>query len=263
MRAFLLGAAALAFAACGNSSDDGVLDPVDPTDPTDPPTPEESSRDYDELASILSAHVRGEFALQLKSADITENRMPTGFMVTGTTDGLTTGTGVDGAMSYEFAFYCNDGSPEHTVVACDGNAHHSHIKYTATGALSVGDMQMDQITRVVDWEIRDITLDKARFRGPDQVQLKTSATTEGQVAQYSLNMSAIYEQVRFMPGQSMPTFGTIDFMINTERTRASDRRVFNAKATMTYGASGAPTTLVLDGTHNYTINLTSGAIVKL
>ena len=41
---------------------------------------------------------------------------------------------------------------------------------------------MSEINRVVDWEIRDVMLDKARFRGPDGLSLKTSVTTNGEVA---------------------------------------------------------------------------------
>jgi hypothetical protein len=266
MRAFLLGAAILALSACGNSSDDddmNPVDPVDPTDPTDPPTPEETARDYDELASILAAHVRGEFQLQLAAAEISESRLPAGFSITSAGLEESTGVGTIGSMSYDFAFHCNDGTAAHTIVPCDGNAHHSHIKFTATGGMVVGTMSMDQITRVVDWEIRDLTLDKARFRGPDQISLKTVATTDGETASYGVQFTATYEQVRYLPSHTMPTFGTIDFTVNTERLRGDDRRVFNSTAHLVYGASGTPTTLSIDGTHNYTINLTSGDVVKL
>ena len=264
MRVFLLGAALLAFSACGSNSDPGPgPDPVDPTDEEDPPTPEESARDYDELASILGAHVRGEFEIQLAGAAITENRVPEGFVVNSSSVELSTGSGSVGGMSYTFEFYCNDGSPEHTRVACDGNAHHSHILYTATGSQSVGAMAMNSVNRRVDWEIRDITVDKARFRGPSEVSLQTQVTTQGVAATYKVSADAIYEQVRFLPGQQVPTFGTIDFMINTERMRGTDRRVFNANAQLVYGASGAPTQLTIDGTYRYTIDLASGAVVKL
>jgi hypothetical protein len=265
MKPLLLGAAVLAFAACGSDQpkDEGPIDPVEPTDPKDPPTPEESARDYDELASVLAAHVRGEFALQLKAADISESRYPEGFSSTGSTPEETTGVGANGSMSYQFGFHCNDGTTAHLVVPCDGNAHHSHIRFTITGSQAVGAMSMDDITRVVDWEIRDITLDKARFRGPDQVSLATQVTTENETASYRVQFTAVYEQVRFLPSHTIPTAGTIDFTLNTERVRGADRRVFNTTAHLAYGASGAPTTLTIGGTNSYTINLTSGAVVKL
>lgn len=265
MRAFLLSAAVLALAACGSSGDDpnDPLDPVDPTDPTDPPTPEETARDYDELASILAAHVRAEFPLQLIAARVSEGQYPEGFSMTSQTPEEYQGVGTVGALSLSFVYHCNDGTTAHLIVPCDGTAHHSHIKLTMTGSQAMGAISMDQINRTVDWEIRDLTLDKARFRGPDALSLTTSVTTEGVAAQYTLMFSAVYEQVRYMPSALIPTFGTIDFTVNSERTRAGDRRVFNATAKLTYGSSGVPTTLVIDDTHQYTINLNSGAIVKL
>lgn len=257
MRVFL-GAALLALAACGGNSDPGPgPDPVDPTDDEDPPTPEETARDYDELASILAAHVRGEFELQLAGAAITKSMPPAGFVITSQSTELSAGNGSAGGMSYTFEFYCNDGTPEHTRVPCDGFAHHSHILFTATGSQSVGPMAMDSIMRRVDWEIRDITVDKARFRGPSEITLQTSVNG----ASYRVSADAVYEQVRFLPGKSFPTFGTIDFTINTERNRGSDRRVFNANARIAYAADGAM--LTIDGTYSYKINLASGEVVKL
>lgn len=265
MRAFLLGAAVLALAACGSNSDDpdDPVDPADPTDPDDPPTPDERARDNDELASILAAHVRGEFPMQLMAANISENRYPEGFSMTGQTAADYQGVGTQGGLSYAFSYYCRDGSAAEINVPCDGNAHHSHIKLTVTGSQTMGAIAMNEINRVVEWEIRDLTLDKARFRGPDGLSLRTAVTTDGEPADYKVQFNAVYEQVRYLANYTFPTFGTIDFTVNTERTRRTDRRVFNTAAKLTYGSSGVPTTLVLDGATTYTINLTTGAVVKL
>jgi hypothetical protein len=236
---------------------------MDPTDPNDPPTAEESARDNDELASIIAAHVRAEFPMQLMAADISEGRVPTGFTIGAQNeDGSFTGTGATDALSYAFTFHCNDGSAEHLVVPCDGTAHHSHIKFEVMGSQSMGSIAMNEINRVVDWEIRDLALDKARFRGPDGLSLKTSVATNGEAASYGIMLNATYEQVRYLAGYTFPTFGTIDFTINTERNRGDDRRIFNATAKLTFGSSGVPTTLAIDGI-TYTINLTSGAVVRL
>lgn len=268
MRAFLFpaGAAVLALTLAACSSSDDPPDPNDPTDPgpeptdpDDPPTPEETTRDHDELAQILGAHVRGEFAIMLAAAEISESRMPEGFALTG--DGV--GTGTVGSMTYNFTFWCNDGSAAHTVVPCDGLAHHSHVQLSMQGSQAIGEMAMDQITREVDWEIRDLTLDKARFRGPDQTALHMTVSTDGEAATYALKIGAVYEKVRFMPAATFPTYGTIDFTVNADRTRGEDHRVFNATAQLVYGSSGVPTTLTIDGSSQYTIDLTTGAIAKL
>jgi hypothetical protein len=269
MRAFLLGATVLALAACGSTSNDDDMtpedpvDPQDPTDPEDPPTPDESARDSDELAAILAAHVRGEFPMQLAAAQISEMQFPEGFSLTGQTDLQYEGVGTQGGLSYAFTYFCNDGTTTHTVVPCDGSAHHSHIKFTVTGSQAMDTIAMDEINRVVDWEIRDLTLDKARFRGPDGMSLKTAVTTNGEPASYKVQFNAVYEQVRYLSGYAFPTFGTIDFTVNTERMRGADHRIFNSTAKLTFGASGVPTTLVIDGAITYTLNLTTGAVTKL
>jgi len=270
MRAFLLGAAVLALGACGSDGDpndpdpNDPVDPTDPTDPTDPPTPDESARDNDELASILTAHLRAEFPIQLMLAGISENQYPEGFSLTGqTAEGGYTGVGAIGALAFDFAYHCNDGSAAHLVVPCDGAAHHSHVAVTVTGEQSMGAIAMNEINRVVDWEIRDLTVDKARFRGPDALSLRTSVTTEGELADYHVQFNAVYEQVRYLPTQVIPTFGTIDFTINTERMRGDDLRVFNSTARLTFGSSTVPTTLVFDGAVTYDVNLADGSVTRL
>lgn len=270
MRAFLLGASLLALSACGSSNDSDntpdpsdPVDPMDPTDPEDPPTPAEMARDNDELASIIAAHVRAEFPMQLMAAQISKGQMPANFTSSPNGDGSFTGSGSADALTYAFTYHCNDGTEAHAVVPCDGLAHHSHIKFEVMGSQSMGSIAMNQINRVVDWEIRDLMVDKARFRGPDGLSLETQVTTEGEAAQYHVQFTAAYEQVRYLSGYTFPTFGTIDFTINTERDRGTDHRVFNSAGKLTFGASGVPTTLVLDGNISYTINLTTGDVVKL
>jgi hypothetical protein len=271
MRAFMLGAACLALSvpACSDSTNTPEPDIADPddqqdqgpddTDPVDPPTHDESARDYAELAQILGAHIRGEFQVQLALAAISESRYPEGFYPTG--DG--TGAGVLGEMNFSFTFWCADGTTAHLAVPCDGTANHSHFELNMNGSETVGSLAMDMLDRKVNWEIRDLLLDKARFRGPDNLALQTSVTTDGISASYTLNTDAIYEQVRFMPNAVFPTYGTIDFAVNVERIRGEDRRVFTVNAQLVYGASGVPTTLTLDGAVAYSINLTTGDLAKL
>jgi hypothetical protein len=274
MRAFLVGATftALAVAGCSNndSSTPDIADPDDqmdqgdePTDPVDPPTEEELARDNDELAQVLGAHVRGEFGIQLVAFEISKGRFPEGFAQTGVSDTLeATGTGALGGMTYAFTYHCNADDTAHTVVACDGNAGHSHMLWTMSGSETVGAMAMNDMSRTVDWEIRDLMFDKARFRGPDNVAVSSSVTTNGEVSTYTLNMDAVYEKVRYLAGAVIPTFGTIDFNVNVERVRGDDRRVFETTAHLVYGASGVPTVLTIAGSLNYTIDLASGAVVK-
>jgi hypothetical protein len=260
-------------AGCSNndSSTPDIADPDDqmdqgdePTDPVDPPTEEEIARDNDELAQVLAAHIRGEFQIQHVAFEISKGRFPEGFAQTGVSDTLeATGTGALGGMSYAFTYHCNVDDAAHTRVLCDGNAGHSHMLWTMTGSETVGVMSMNDMARTVDWEIRDLLVDKARFRGPDNVAVSSSVTTNGELSTYTLNMDATYEKVRYLAADVVPTFGTIDFNINAERVRGDDRRVFETTGHLAYGSSGNATVLTLGGTINYSIDLASGVVVRL
>ncbi|HTL34919.1 MAG TPA: hypothetical protein VL326_17440 [Kofleriaceae bacterium] len=269
MRTILLTGLALAtIAGCNNSAPndnpDSPVDPVDPTDPDDPPNPQETARDNDELATIIAAHLRAEFALQLTAAAIVRNEyaLPEGFVITGDDGADAIGNGTFGGLSINFALHCNDGTDQHNRVPCNEYAHHGHIKLTIAGSQTMGVIAMNDMNRVVNWEIRDVNLGKARFRGPDGLVLKSAVTTNGEQANYTVMFDAIYEQVRFLPAATIPTFGTIDFTVNTQRDRGADHRVFDTIAHLNYGASGAPTTLTFDSSINYNVDLKTGDVIK-
>ncbi|HUS30087.1 MAG TPA: hypothetical protein VMZ53_16385 [Kofleriaceae bacterium] len=270
MRKILLTGFALALAACNDNArpedelPDNPVDPVDPTDPEDPPNPQETARDYDELAAILSAHLRAEFSVQLTGAAIVRNEavLPEGFAITGDDGVDALGTGTLNGLTINFGLHCNDGSAAHIRVPCDANAHHGHLKLNISGTQTMGTISMNDFQRAVNWEIRDVNLGKARFRGPDGTVLKSQVVTNSEPADYVVMFEALYEQVRFLPDTTIPTFGTIDFKVNTQRTRNGDRRVFDSQAHLTYGASGVPTTLTFDGGQSYALDLKTGEVIK-
>jgi len=264
MRASLLTATLFTLAACGSEKDSN--DPADPTDPTDPPTADESARDSDEVASILTAHLRAEFPFQLQLAQISKGQPVDGFSVasgTNTAGQLEyTGSGVIGGLNIALVFHCNDGINEPIpYVPCDGTANHSHVKVTTSGAQTADSLNMDAIDRLVDWEIRDLLAGKARFRGPDSLSVHTSVTTDNEPADYNIDFTAVYEKVRYLAADVFPTFGTIDFQLSIDRMRGDDHRVFNAVGHLVYGASGVPTTLSLDDA-TYNLDLTLGKAVR-
>ena len=89
-----------------------------------------------------------------------------------------------------------------------------------------------------------------------------SVTYYGSAANYNLgqNNNANYPWPRVNVNDYRRT---IDFTINAERNRGADRRVFVTTAQLVYGARGEPTVLTFDGTLRYSVDLATGAVVKL
>ena len=79
-----------------------------------------------------------------------------------------------------------------------------------------------------------------------------------------LAIEGAWSKVHFAPSPSMPSDGTIALTITGHRNRASAAvpvRDFTMNANVTFANDAA--TIALDDTHQYSVDLTTGAVSKL
>jgi hypothetical protein len=266
MKTLLLGAAVLAFAACGSSGSDDPNDPNDPTDPndpndpTDPTTPDQADLDYADVAALVGqSAARGESWAMLDVMVLSHGGTPDGFVVT-PGDHYLTAAGSRAGVTFDYYYHCNDNA-DVVLTYCDATVNHAHVQVTMTGSATGAAASLSAIDRDGDWTVREISVAKPRIGGDAMMQF--TASVAGQYpATYTLSYTANFDRVRYTPGTTLPLSGKIDFSISANRTRAGAARNFSVTAALVFDGDSSAT-LTLDATRNYSVDLTTGATLKL
>ena len=258
MRAFLLGAAVLALGACAADTDPSTPDPIPDPDPDPVPTDDEA-RDYDDVAATIGATASmGELQAMIDASLLAEGVIPSDLTYLGADGSFTHhARGTRGGVTFDYFYHCNDDA-DVIVATCSGNDNHAHLAVQWAGDASSDTMAMEAIAREGDWTVRDLRVDKPRVGGDGEISFVARSSD----STYNLSYTATFDRVRFLPGQLAPASGSITFAIAAERTRAEVVRNFAVNASIVFtGVTSA--TLVLDGTHQYALDLTTGVTTKL
>lgn len=263
MKTLLLGAAVLAFAACGTSdSKDDPMDPSDPNDPNDPndPTPDQEALDYADVAALIGASAQtGEVSAMLDAVILSNGGAPAGFTVT-QGDHFVLANGSRGGVTFDYFFHCNDNA-DVVLNYCNNTVNHSHVEVTIAGNVAGAGMSMSAIDREGKWAVRDIGVGKSRVGG--DAAMSFSASVGGQyAASYELSYTAIFDRIRYNPEGPLPLSGKIDFVVTAKRTRGNSVRNFSPSASLVFDGDSSAT-LTLDGTKTFSVDLTTGATLKL
>jgi hypothetical protein len=260
MRAFLLGVAVLALGACATDSDPSTPDPIPDPDPDPDPVPtDDEARDYDDIAATIGAtSAMGELRAMIDASMLAEGVVPADLTYIGV-DGTFThhARGTRAGVTFDYFYHCNDDA-DVIVPSCSGNDNHAHIAVQWAGDASSDTMAMEAIAREGDWTIRDMRADKPRVGGDGEISFVARSSD----SVYNLSYAATFDRVRFLPGSSMPASGGIVFAIAAERTRNEVVRNFAVNAGLVF-AGATTATLVLDGTHPYSLDLSTGVTTKL
>lgn len=269
MKTLLLRAALVAFAACGTSDPTDPADPTDPNDPADPndpndpndpTTPDQEALDYADVAALIGASASmGEVSAMLDVVILSHGGTPAGFTVT-PGDHFFLANGARGGVTFDYYYHCNDGA-DAVLTYCNNTVNHSHAKITIAGNVAGAGMSMSAIDRDGDWAVRDISVGKSRLGG--DAAMKFSASVGGQhAATYDLSYTANFDRVRYNPDGPLPLSGKIDFVVTAKRTRAGAVRNFSLSGALVFDGDSSAT-LSLDGAKNFSVDLTTGATVKL
>lgn len=273
MRAFLLGAAILATSACAGDQDNDqdINDPSDDGDGggsggggggggDDDPPPDEAARDYDGVATAIGASASvGELSAMLDMVAISEGTMPQGIAYHGSNDAhFHHATATRAGLTFQYLYHCNDNA-DAIVPTCDGNANHSHVELTWSGALDSAALTIDSVALEGAWAVRDLQVDQPRIGGDAKMSF-VARIAGSEPATFNISYDATFDRVRFAPGQAGPANGKIDLVIAAERTRGDSQRTFAVTGSLLF-AGNAPATLTLDG-NQYSVDLTTGVATR-
>ena len=219
----------------------------------------DKQQDYDDVASSIAANLSaGELATMLDAVNMAYGRMPEGYTITQKTDyQLLDGT--RGGLTVEYKLYCRDAAD--AVAPCDGAENHAHVRPTYSGSITDGSDAIDGVQRTTSWIVRSTNL-PTPFLGGTGTNSFTSHLGTGD---YDLVVTDSMKDVVFASTPTTPTGGgTITSTVNVQRTRPSSdpaQRSFGVTASILVTASDTGA-LTLDGTRNYTLTFSTGAVTN-
>lgn len=228
------------------------------------PTREE----YDDTAQAIASTTAtggggGDIASMADSVSIALGTMPIGFSLTA--DGHFRGSrlGVD----YSYSITCKNLAGA-TLTVCDRTTNEASVNVAWSGSLDTQNLDAS-VTRNGMWTLTGLQTDTATFSGDSSFSFDATLLSifrPGVTSTYELDASASYDAVRISTQQRQVIDGSASFDVSARHTVTGGRNdvdaSFEVHAEITFHADHTAD-LVLDGAQRYSINLTTGLLVRV
>jgi hypothetical protein len=222
------------------------------------------SNDYDDVAQAIASVVAttdggGEVGSLSDSVDLAEGVMPSGVSCNTSGNFAANRLGLD----YQYQLRCKNAAGA-TLAACGRPAETADAKVDWSGYLGLPDFSAS-LQRQTDWSLSGIPSDTVRFAGDGTFAFDSEFRSAFRPVwvNYSLDYTAGYDSVAMQKSVHRAVGGVIHYTITARRRALRDEKTVEATFDMTADLTfGAPemATLVLDDTHAYTVNTTSGVV---
>jgi hypothetical protein len=238
----------LSFAACTSSS---------------PPT----RAQYDDTAQAIASTTAtsgggGDVGSMTDSVTIAQGAMPTGFTLMG--DGHFQGTHL--GLDYSYAIVCK--SAAGAAGPCSSTTDQASVDVAWSGNLSTTYVDAS-VMRNGSWSITGLSSDTATFNGSGTFSFDATVRSvfrPGAMATYSFDASAAYHAIRIATQQRQVIDGSANFDLSAQAqvsgTNHDSSASFDVHAQITFHADHTAD-LVLDGSQHYSLNLTTGGVVRI
>ncbi len=224
---------------------------------------------YDDTAQAIASTTAtggggGDVASMTDSVAIALGGMPLGFSLQG--DGHIRGNrlGVD----YSYSIACKNLAGA-VIAICDRTTNEASVDVSWSGSLQSPNLDAT-VTRDGTWTVTGLQTDTAAFSGASSFSFDTTLRSifrPGVTATYSFDASASYAAVRIATQDHQVIDGTASFDLTAQHmvTGTTNHDVdasFSVHAEITFHADRTAT-LVLDGDQQYTINISTGVVVRV
>jgi hypothetical protein len=222
---------------------------------------EPTQQDYNDVASSVGALVAGgggELASLEDSVGTATGEIPFGFSSNGS--GQIEGT--RGGLSFLYEVACTDVDGV-TMAACDSTTDSASLLVEWSGNYD-GDFWQFDISRTGEWSVSGLQGDVAVFSGEGTFDVSSaSQSLDGQRSRsFELSYAGSYDISWDIAAQRVIE-GAISYDVHAERhvdgEDADADAVFDIDAEITFDGTGTAR-LVLDGSHSYDLDLTTGTV---
>jgi hypothetical protein len=223
--------------------------------------------DYDDVAQAVGSVVAttgggGEVGSLADSVDLAVGVVPLGIAVDASGEFAGSRLGLD----YDYQLSCKDAAGA-ALSACGLTTNTANVKVDWSGDLGLPNFSA-AVTRQGDWSLSGVQTDTVQFAGDGTFSFDAKFTSIFRPAsvEYRLDYAATYDGVTMQRSLHRVVGGAIHYSITAERMAASDQKTaeatFDMAADLSFSSAGTAT-LVLDGSHRYTLDTGSGAVARV
>jgi hypothetical protein len=222
-----------------------------------------SANEYDDVAQNVGTSAAapngGDMNAMMDLVLIGSGDLPLGMSV----DANGHVAGAWGGITYDFAITCRDG--EGTILAgCTTRTQIADAKVDWSGTLAVLGITTT-MDRHGDWSMINLQEPSVKLAGNGSFSYDstiTNAQTQASAA-YHFDYDAAYMSVFIDKSSRLATAGEIQYDITAQKTADGQApRSFSIHADVTFNGDGTATA-VLDDTYRYTLDLKTGAVLKI
>jgi len=221
-----------------------------------------TEHDYDDVASAVGSSMAkdsgGDAAAMSDSTDLALGVMPLGFSLSGAGEF----GGERLGLHYSYALVCKDASGG-ALSVCGASTDRLSAEVEWSGELDLPRLTAS-VEREGAWTVTGLQADVATLDGAGSFHLDAIVRPDGLPERgVQLDYQAAYDGVQIRVDDRAIIGGRASYDIDAERTAGAeiDAR-FSMDAEVTFTADGSAT-LVLDGTHEYRVDLRTGVALKI
>lgn len=218
--------------------------------------------EYDDVAqqvgnSAAPSGGGGDVGAMIDLVVIAKGDLPLGF----TAGANGTISGAHGGLTYSYTLTCKD-AQGNTLTACNSSTDSAMASLMWSGTLALPGFSAS-LSRSGNWSIIGLQTAKAQFDGSGTFTATTSITNAANVTTaYHFDYSGDYHAVMIDTATQQADAGTITYQIDANKdVNGSDVQSFSIAADITINSDGTAS-IVLDGSHDYTENLSTGVVVS-
>jgi hypothetical protein len=222
---------------------------------------------YDDTAQAIASTTAtsgggGDVGSMTDSVTIAQGAMPTGFTLMG--DGHFQGTHL--GLDYSYTIVCKTAAG--AASACNPTTDQASVDVAWSGDLATTYVDAS-VMRTGSWSITGLQTDTATFNGTGTFSVDATVRSifrPGAMATYAFDASADYRAIRISTQQRQVIDGSASFDLSAHAqvsgTNHDSTASFEVHAQITLHADHTAE-LVLDGSQHYTLNLTTGGVVRI
>jgi len=222
-----------------------------------------SDADYDDVAQNVATSTAdktgGDVNAMLDVVLLASGDIPLGFTVGANGQANGSVLGVD----FDFQVVCRNGQGA-ILVTCNPSTQLADVKVDWGGTLSLPNFTTT-MDRHGDWSLMNLQDSSVKLAGNGAFSYDSMITNvaTSTTSAYHLDYDAAYMAVWIDKTTRLPTAGEIQYDITaTKSVNGQQTGSFEVNADVQFNGDGTAT-IVLDGGHRYTLNLTTGSSLKL